>query len=74
MTGNADNYLDVVRVDHEDGRYSAKVTVRSDQERDVPATLGAEAAEAHIRAVADAFGWTITITDPGAVDSSGSGS
>lgn len=66
MTGKADNYLDVERVDHGDGSYSARVTVRSDSERDVPATLDAEAADRHIRLVAEAMGWTVTVADPGA--------
>jgi hypothetical protein len=63
------NTLDVVA--HEDG---ARVTVRSDHQTDVGANLDAESAEAHIRAIADAFGWTVTIVDPGAVDSSDSDS
>ena len=66
MTGKADNYLDVERVDHGDGSYSSRVTVRSDSERDMAAVLDAEAADKHIRAIADAMGWTVTVADPGA--------
>jgi hypothetical protein len=70
------NTLDVVAsgTDPDNPKPYARVTVRSDHQTDVGANLDAEAAETHIRAVADAFGWGVTITNPGAVDSSDSGS
>lgn len=70
----ADNYLDVERRDSDDGSHNARVTVRTEHQTDVGATLDAGAAEEHIRAVAEAMGWTVVVTDPGALDETDSGS